>query len=42
LGFTVWGKKGNLNVFHIYESVFAKHGLLPKPDPARKTPYDLG
>ena len=41
LGFTVWGRKENLQMFEALDTVVSKHGLKP-PTPPKKTSYDLG
>jgi hypothetical protein len=40
-GFTVWGRKANIQYHDILDDVYVKHDLKPKVPP-KKTNYDLG
>ena len=40
-GFTLWGRRENIQNFEILDEVLAKYDLKPAVPP-KKTPYDLG
>lgn len=41
LAFTVWGRKQNMQIFEVLDTVLIKHDLKPNTPP-KKTNYDLG